>query len=419
MRYGQLCDEVIQIKKFRVNKKYFEASLYVLGVIVISIIIYMFLNSLGHVVDNIMSFLSASLRILAPFIYGFIIAFFVNVPVRWMEQRLGKLSFFVTRKKLARGLSVLISYIVLLGSLSYLIVVLIPQITQSAENLWLSLEINVENIELAYYGFVDYGYWLEGITGVINSLLRTEYTPEDLIGMTLEQILQLFASEPGVIPAIFSGLFNFLFSTFSIVMGLIVAVYMLLEKDNFSRLGNKFLFSSFKKRRAERIISVLKSSSRIFEKFFIGKTLESIVVGVIFYYVCLIFNFPYPALLSAIIGVTNMIPFFGPFIGAVPVILIVFLNDPMSMQFLWVALSILILQQIDGMIIGPKILGDSTGLTQLGVIFAIFVGGAIWGLAGMFFGVPLFAVLKNALYHILEVRYDKVNLEDIEVNEEV
>ena len=385
-----------------------------LGVIVISIMIYIFLDSLGHVVDNIMSFLAACLRILAPFIYGFIIAFFVNVPVRWIERKFSRLNYFESRKKLARGLSVLISYIVLLGSLSFLFVVLIPQLTQSAENFWHTLDDNIVNLERAYYDIVGGGYWLEGIAGMVNGLLRTDYTSADLIEIVLEQSLVLFAFAPDIIPAIFSGLFNFLFSTFQIIMGLIVAVYMLLEKDNFSRIGNKFLFGSFKKRRAERIISVLKSSSVIFEKFFVGKTVESIVVGVIFYYVCLIFNFPYPALLSAIIGVTNMIPFFGPFIGAVPVIIIVFLNDPMSMQFLWVALAILILQQIDGIIIGPKILGDSTGLTQLGVIFAIFVGGALWGLAGMFFGVPLFAVLKNAVFHILEVRYDKVSLKDIE-----
>jgi len=405
---------VIQIKKFRPNKNYLEVSAYILAIVVISIIIYMFLNSLGHVVYNIMSFLAAGFRILMPFIYGFIIAFFVNVPVRRIEKIFGKLNFFTVRKKLARGLSVLISYILLLGGLTYLIVVLIPQLTQSTENLWLTFEVNIANIERAYYDIVDDGYWLDSITRTINGLLRTEYSPADLIEMVLEPVMYMFASAPTIITAIFSGVFSFLFSTFQIIMGLVVSIYMLLEKENFSRVGKKFLFASFKKRRAERIVDVLKSSSKIFENFFVGKSVESIVVGVIFYYICIVFNFPYPALLSAIIGVTNMIPFIGPFIGAVPVIIIVFLNDPMSMQFLWVALAILILQQIDGIIIGPKILGDSTGLSQLGVIFAIFVGGGLWGLPGMFFGVPLFAVLKNAAYHIIDSRYDKVSLESIE-----
>jgi len=373
--------------------------------------IYMFLGSLGHVIDNIMSFLTAGRNILMPFIYGFIIAFFVNVPVRRLEKWFKKIEFLSARKKLTRGISVLISYIVLLGSLSFLFVVLIPQLVQSVENFWITLEINIENIEQAYYEIMDGGYWLDSVTRTINGILRTEYSPADLIEMAIEPVMTIFASAPTIITAIFSGLFSFLFSTFQIIIGIVVSIYMLLEKENFVELGKKFIYSLFKRRRAGRIINVISSSSKIFENFFVGKTIESLVVGVIFYWICVIFDFPYPLLLSAIVGVTNMIPFFGPFIGAVPVIFIVFLNDPMSIQFLWVALAILILQQIDGMIIGPKILGDSTGLSQIGVIFAIFVGGALWGLPGMFFGVPLFAVLKNAAYYILDSKYEKVSIE--------
>ena len=151
------------------------------------------------------------------------------------------------------------------------------------------------------------------------------------------------------------------------------------------------------------VIHLARSTHYMLERFFIGKIIESIIVAVIFFIGCLFLHAPYSALLTLIIGVTNMIPYFGPWIGGAVAVIIVMIRNPM--QALWIGVFVLVLQQVDAAIIAPKILGDSTGLKPLDVIFAIFAGGALFGLIGMFLGVPVYAVIKSVVREIIDRRH--------------
>jgi predicted PurR-regulated permease PerM len=179
------------------------------------------------------------------------------------------------------------------------------------------------------------------------------------------------------------------------LIGLFVAVYFLMDKEKYKSISKKMLFGIFPSRVANPIMDVMIKAKEIFYGFFVGKIIDSVIIGFICYACMIIFKWPYPVLVSVIIGVTNIIPVFGPYIGAVPTVLIIFFTNPM--QGIYFLIYILVLQQLDGNVIGPKILGDSTGVDAFWVLFAIVVGGGFFGFMGMLLGVPVVALL----YYIL------------------
>ncbi|MBO5069996.1 MAG: AI-2E family transporter, partial [Roseburia sp.] len=176
-------------------------------------------------------------------------------------------------------------------------------------------------------------------------------------------------------------------------------VYVLVSKEKFAAQTKKMIYAVLKPNPANVIVETVRKSNKIFGGFISGKILDSAIIGVLAYIVLVIMKMPDPLLLAVIIGVTNVIPFFGPFIGAVPCFIIVVLNDPW--QGLYFLIFILVLQQIDGNIIGPKILGDSTGLSSFWVVFAILVFGGLWGFMGMLLGVPIMAVIYYIVNRII------------------
>lgn len=188
-----------------------------------------------------------------------------------------------------------------------------------------------------------------------------------------------------------------------LVVGVIVSVYLLFSKESWSAGGRRMLRAFFNEERETAILAAVRRADRIFSGFIRGKILDSAIIGVLCLGACLVLKMPYAPLVAVIVGVTNVIPFFGPFLGAIPSALLILLVDPLKcLSFI---VMVLILQQFDGNILGPKILGDSTGLSSFWVIAAILVGGSFFGVAGMFFGVPVFAciyslystMVKNAL----------------------
>jgi predicted PurR-regulated permease PerM len=177
----------------------------------------------------------------------------------------------------------------------------------------------------------------------------------------------------------------------NVVIGLIVSVYVLIEKERFAGQAKKIVFAALPIQRANSLIQIVHKVDEIFGGFIIGKIIDSIIIGIICFVGCSILRMPYTLLVSVIIGITNIVPFFGPFIGAIPCLIIVTITEPL--HGLYLLIFILILQQVDGNIIGPKILGNTTGLSPFWVIFAIIVGSGVFGFAGMLFGVPVFAVI--------------------------
>ena len=193
------------------------------------------------------------------------------------------------------------------------------------------------------------------------------------------------------VPKILNYSWSFVRQTFNFFIAVIIAVYILLEKERFTEQFKKLAYALLPKPKVEALIQLSRLTSRMFNSFIIGKMIDSLIIGVICFIGMLIMRLPFAVLISFIVGLTNMIPVFGPFIGAVPGIFILFIVDPIySLIF---AVFVLLLQQFDGNILGPMILGDQLGLPSLWVMFSIIVGGGMFGILGMFLGVPLFAVL--------------------------
>lgn len=338
--------------------------------------------------------------ILQPIIIGIVIAYLINpimvfferYLIRFIEPRMKKKE---KAKKLCRSIATIGALAVFILIIVLLLVMLIPQLVDSVQGLVVSLPGEVQE-------FVK----------KMNSLLSEDSQVADMLGNTILHATDylrdwamndLLPKSNRYLTSITSGLISFFKVLLNILVGLIVSVYLLFSKETFIGQMKKLVYAFFKPRKANIIIETARKSNEIFGGFISGKIVDSAIIGVICYVVLLIMKMPYPVLVSVIVGVTNVIPFFGPFIGAIPSFIIIVLANPL--QGLYFLVVVLILQQVDGNIIGPAILGDSTGLSPFWVVFAIMVGGGLFGFMGMLLGVPVFGViyyiLQRIIYHFL------------------
>ena len=228
----------------------------------------------------------------------------------------------------------------------------------------------------------------------------------EISSYTEEFSRNFLAQFPSYIKKILSSTINIASVLLNVVLGIVISVYILFDKEIIAKRSKKIVYALLSKKLANNLIQFCKEANYTFEKFFVGKIIDSTIIGIIFFVGAKLLKAPFAMLLSIIIGVTNMIPFFGPFIGAIPVIFITLMFDITNpLKAVWMAIFILILQQFDGNILGPKILGDSIGIKPVGIIFSIIVGGAIFGPAGMFFGVPIFAVIFSVFNRFIDKKY--------------
>jgi predicted PurR-regulated permease PerM len=238
--------------------------------------------------------------------------------------------------------------------------------------------------------FID---WFNGLTNSDNEIIQSlETNMMDMVTYLENWVKDSFL--PNIqtyITSITSGVINMVKVLMNAVIGIIVSVYVLMTKEKFIGQSKKIVYAIFKPVRGNVIIDTFRKSNEIFGGFISGKLLDSAIIGVLCYICLLIMKMPYTLLVSVFVGLTNIIPFFGPFIGAIPSVIIIALADPI--KGIYFLIFIFILQQVDGNIIGPKILGDSTGLNSFWVVFAILVFGGLWGFPGMLLGVPLMAVI--------------------------
>lgn len=219
---------------------------------------------------------------------------------------------------------------------------------------------------------------------------------------------ELFPLVQQYIAQITSGVFSIAKTVMNFIIGIIVMVYVMSIQETLVGQSKKVIYALFSTKRGNVIIDTVRKSNKIFGGFVTGKIIDSAIIGVIAYVGCLILQIPSPLLVAFIVGVTNVIPFFGPFIGAIPSILLVLIQSPI--HSLYLAIFILILQQVDGNIIGPKILGDTTGLSAFWVLFSILIAGGIFGFFGMVLGVPVFAVIYYLSQQFVQHRMEKKNL---------
>lgn len=327
--------------------------------------------------------LSRLCSILMPFIYGAVIAYLLKPVCNWIDREL--LQFMPSRPQVANGLAVAGSLLIGFLIVYALLIMIIPQLFNSILSLSVTLQSKIDQI-------MDWITSYFSDNEVLLNYIETGYaTISDTFNSWVRNTLMPYMRD--IVSGVGLSVWNAIITLKNLFIGVVVALYLLASRKRFARQANMILHSLVKPEWAQVILDELAYADKMFGGFINGKILDSAIIGVLCYIVCLIAKFPNALLVSVIIGVTNVIPFFGPFIGAVPATLFIFIENPI--KAVWFVVFILILQQIDGNIIGPKILGSSTGLSSFWVLFSILLFGGLWGFVGMLIGVPLFAVIYD------------------------
>ena len=380
------------------KKRYLYMMLSGFGAISMSVILFLVLDR----IDTIEAIVSELFDILAPFVYGGVVAYLLrpmcNAYEKFLQDCLPK-----GAKKLANSMAVFLSLISGLLIVYTLIIMIAPQLVDSISTLWNSLPEKVEQ-------FLN---WAIATFGESEELLKLFDTGFDTVYAELERWIQetLMPSVTNIVSGVGSSVWRILKFLYNLLIGLIVATYLLASRKKFARQSVLVVRSVLKPKWADLLLEEVAIVDRMFGGFIDGKIVDSAIIGLLCYVGCLIFKFPNALLVSAIVGITNVIPFFGPFIGAVPSTLLIMIENPV--KGLWFILFVLVLQQLDGNIIGPKILGDRTGISSFWVLFTIIFFGGLWGLVGMVIGVPLFAVIydlvKKLVYRGLK-KHDQIEV---------
>lgn len=374
--------------KLYTNKRYNTIALYAVLVIAINVLIVVAVFKFG----TILQILSALIRVLMPLIWGLVIAFLMNpIMVRLENLFANKIAKNPVRKKTLRFASVTISAIVFLGIVSGIISVIVPEFIKSFNEI-------INN----FSGFVtNTQRW-------INKFLRNYPQIESFISDKLVEFGTDLTKLQPMLENILSGAWGFVTIVKNFVLGFIVSVYLLFSKETLIAQTKKILFALFKKPFCEKVLRLSSQANSVFSSFLSGQIIDSFIVGVLCFIGLTIIDMPYNVLISVIVGVTNVIPFFGPFIGAVPSGLLILLVEPR--KIIWFLLFIFILQQFDGNILCPKILGGSTGLPAFWVMISLFVGGGLFGFAGMILAVPTFALIYSLTRESVESKLKKKKL---------
>ncbi len=334
--------------------------------------------------------ISTLISILMPFIYGWVIAYLLK-PICNSVERFFNRHLPGGLRRLSGGLAVAASLLFGFLIVYALLLMIIPQLITSIVTLSSSMQSKLDQLVA----------WLSGIFAdneVITNFIEEAY---DTLSETFLNWVRntLLPSMQDIVSGVGLGVWNTIIVLKNILIGLVVAIYMLANRKKFSRQSKMVLYSVFNTHWADLILDEIRYADRMFGGFINGKLLDSAIIGVLCYVVCLIAKMPSALLVSVIVGVTNVIPFFGPFIGAVPATLLILIEDPI--KAIWFVLIVLVLQQVDGNIIGPKILGNTTGLSSFWVLFSILLFGGLWGFVGMIIGVPLFAVIYDVLKKLI------------------
>ena len=326
--------------------------------------------------------------ILMPFIYGSVIAYLLKPVCNWIEAFLHKL-FPERMHRFANMLAVALTILFGLLLIYALIMMIVPQLINSVTALYFTARDNIG----------DFVEWISKQEFIANNKKLLDFIENsyDSLDANLDAWIKntLLPSMQNILSGAAVGVVNVVTWIKNFVIGLIVSVYLLASRKKFGQQGKLILYSLVKPRWADLIMEEVRYADRMFGGFINGKLLDSLIIGALCFIGGSILKLPYTPLVSVVVGVTNIIPFFGPFIGAIPSGLLILLIDPL--KALYFVLFILALQQFDGNILGPKILGDSTGLSSFWVMFAILLAGGLFGFVGMVVGVPLFAVLYSIL----------------------
>lgn len=353
--------------------------------------------------SDILNIIKLVLDVIQPILIGLALGYVLKRPQKFFDKKcysLIKKSGIIKKeskiKKISKAISIFASLTMFIVLIYVLIILAVPQIVDNIMRVADTLPEQMNNTVVWINAQLEenskYAELLTDVSSEITAYI-TNWIKTDMMA----QVAQVAS---GII-SVFSVLFN-------VIIGLIVAVYVLSSKETFARQGKKIIYAIFNEKKAERILKEFKKSDDIFGGFISGKIIDSLIIGVLCFIGMNFLKLPYIALVSMIVGVTNVIPFFGPYIGAVPSAILILLAEPK--KGLIFIVFIILLQQLDGNVIGPKILGESTGLTPFWVVFSILLGGGLFGLVGMLVGVPTFAVIYNLIAEVVNEKIKQKNI---------
>ncbi len=377
MKWSKLKEETIE------NIKAFSIS----GILVVAF--YTLINN----VEPLYGVFQAIFVALSPFIYGIGIAFLLNPLRKIIEYSwLGKTKLKPRTKKVIASFGALFIGIIMLF---VFFSILIPQMISSIQTFLSSFEGYVDS---ARNFFESNNFFSDDLLKTLNPVI------DKGVSMLGDWVSNIASS----LNAILMYSVIFAKSVMNFLIGMIIALYILLDEINLKRQIKKVLYALLPEKTTKSILRTTRLTINTFNSFVAGKAVDSLIIGILCYIILSFMKMPYTPLISVVVGVTNMIPVFGPFLGAVPSILILLLVDPFkALEF---SIFVLILQQVDGNIIGPRILGGAVGLPTLYVMFAIIIGGALFGIVGMFIGVPVFSVIFVLVSEFIHRQLDRKNI---------
>lgn len=383
-----------ELMKYRWDNRYLHWGVTAFLVIAASMLFYYGIFHMKTLIVGIKSFFG----IMAPIIYGVVLAYVLNPLVKFFERKViyrilekREVKLHKSGVRAVRWFCVLFSMLLFGISIYALIMMILPQLIKSIMNIIYSFPYYVQVVEKWLNSFIEHGGELNKET--LDMLTRYSNQAQNYLTTNILPQMQ------SMLRNISAGVFDVLIFLKNFLIGAIVSLYVLADKEQFVAKSKMVVYAALPAKAANTLIHAMRFTHKTFGGFFNGKLLDSLIIGILCYIGVTLLDMPYTILVSVIVGVTNIIPFFGPYIGAVPCTLLILLVDPI--KGLYFAIFILVLQQFDGNILGPKILGESTGLSSFMVIVAILVGGGLFGIPGMIVGVPVCAVLYATLWNLI------------------
>ncbi|MGN0613705.1 MAG: AI-2E family transporter [Porcipelethomonas sp.] len=393
--------------RFRFNSKHNAIAAYCIIVFAVCLL----LVALVFKYSTFLGYFNKILSVISPVIWGICIAYLMNPFMIFCERHFKK--WFCKkkqRKSLTRSLAIISSFIVFFGILAAIIGAIVPEVKTTLMDFFKSLPAYLNNLQI---------YLTDLISDFIEKkpelarFFNTEFSNiQEMIlkgAQKLEPMLENMFKEGGFVATVTDSAWAFITGLKDFVLGIFVSIYLLYSKETFLAQATKIVYAVFPEKRRKTILRIASRTNDTFTHFLTGKAIDSLIIGILAFIGLQFMGLQsYAVLISIIIGVTNMIPFFGPFIGAIPSAVLILLTFP-GKTILFI-IFVLLLQQFDGNILGPKILGNSVGLSPFWIMFSIFVGGGLFGFVGMIAFVPIFAVIYGIVREIVESRLEKKEL---------
>lgn len=380
--------------KFQFDRKYLKISLYAFFTIALIILFSLLISNFSDTIAFFEQIFSSILNLFRPFIFASIFAYFLFRPVRWVESRI--FGSRIKKEGVRRGFSILTIYAILFFLIGLFFYFTIPRIIRNISDLIIGLPSYIEMLQEFLMEMQK--------SGKLNALgISIDIERFGLLENLLEYSMSFFKNAQSTVEEVLTSVINsavsFTSGIFSIILAFFITFYILKDREELFQSMRNFFYAFFPPKAIKKGRNFLRLADQVFGEYLVGNVIDSLMIGILCFLGLLLLNIKYALLISIIIAFSNLIPYFGPIFGAIPAIILTLFDRPI--KAIWVALFILVLQQFDGNYLKPKILGDKVGLSPFWILFAITIGGGLFGIWGMFLGVPTVAICKVILSKLI------------------